>query len=80
MLAARIDDPNDLDKVRAFGVIDADYSEEADLHYSLSLDPFGSEVSTNAANAFNAASRVASRRTRSTTIIGWSTPPIRCSS
>ena len=55
MKAAGIDDPNDIDKVRALGVIDLPtIQKKLNLHYSLSLDLFGSEVSTNAANAFNA--------------------------
>src|SRR6202035_2394164 len=37
------------------GVIDLPtIQKKLNLHYSLSLDLFGSEVSTNAANAFNA--------------------------
>ena len=55
MKAAGIDDPNDVAKVRALGVIDLPtIQKKLNLHYSLSLDLFGSEVSTNAANAFNA--------------------------
>ena len=55
MKAAGIDDPYDIDKVRALGVIDLPtMQKKLNLHYSLSLDLFGSEVSTNAANAFNA--------------------------
>jgi benzoyl-CoA 2,3-dioxygenase component B len=55
MAAAGIEDPNDTDKVRALGVIDLPtIQKKLNLHYSLSLDLFGSEVSTNAANAFNA--------------------------
>src|SRR5438309_10296482 len=55
MAAAGIDDPYDLDHVRALGVIDLPtMQKKMNLHYSLSLDLFGSEVSTNAANAFNA--------------------------
>ena len=42
-------------KVRALGVIDLPtIQKKLNLHYTLSLDLFGSEVSTNAANAFNA--------------------------
>ena len=53
--AAGISDPNDIAKVRALGVIDLPtIQKKLNLHYSLSLDLFGSEVSTNAANAFNA--------------------------
>jgi benzoyl-CoA 2,3-dioxygenase component B len=55
MQAAGIEDPNDVDKVRGLGVIDLPtLQKKLNLHYSLSLDLFGSEVSTNAANAFNA--------------------------
>ena len=55
MKAAGIEDPNDIEKVRALGVIDLPtLKKKLNLHYTLSLDLFGSEVSTNAANAFNA--------------------------
>jgi benzoyl-CoA 2,3-dioxygenase component B len=55
MVAAGIEDPNDIARVRALGVIDLPtIQKKLNLHYSLSLDLFGSEVSTNAANAFNA--------------------------
>ena len=55
MKSAGIDDPNAVEKVRALGVIDLPtMQKKMNLHYSLSLDLFGSEVSTNAANAFNA--------------------------
>jgi benzoyl-CoA 2,3-dioxygenase component B len=48
-------DPNEIDKVRTLGVVDLPtIQKKVNLHYSLSLDLFGSEVSTNAANAFNA--------------------------
>ncbi|MEI7803785.1 MAG: benzoyl-CoA 2,3-epoxidase subunit BoxB [Hyphomicrobiales bacterium] len=54
MVAAGISDPNDVAKVRALGVIDMPtIQKKLNLHYSLALDLFGSEVSTNAANAFN---------------------------
>lgn len=50
-----IDDPYDIDRVRALGVIDLPtIQKKLNLHYSLSLDLFGQEVSTNAANAFTA--------------------------
>jgi len=50
-----IDDPYDIDKIRSFGVIDLPtIQKKLNLHYTLSLDLFGQEVSTNAANAFNA--------------------------
>ena len=52
---AGITDPYDIDKVRALGVIDLPtVQKKLNLHYSLSLDLFGSEISTNAANAFHA--------------------------
>ena len=55
MKAAGIEDANEIEKVRALGVIDLPtIQKKLNLHYSLSLDLFGSEVSTNAANAFNA--------------------------
>src|SRR5258708_38257179 len=51
---AGVSDPSDIAKVRALGVIDLPtIQKKLNLHYSLSLDLFGSEVSTNAANAFN---------------------------
>ena len=54
MNAAGIDDPYDIDKIRALGVIDLPtIQKKLNLHYTLSLDLFGQEVSTNAANAFN---------------------------
>jgi benzoyl-CoA 2,3-dioxygenase component B len=55
MNQAGIEDPYDIEAVRALGVIDLPtIQKKLNLHYSLSLDLFGSEVSTNAANAFNA--------------------------
>lgn len=50
-----IDDPTDVERVRALGVIDLPtLQRKANLHFSLTLDLFGNEISTNAANAFNA--------------------------
>src|SRR6201982_1352760 len=55
MKAAGIEDPSDIDKARDLGVIDLPtMQKKLNLHYSLSLDLFGSEVSTKAANAFHA--------------------------
>src|SRR6202000_2537379 len=55
MRAAGIDDPTDVERVRALGVIDLPtLQRKANLHFSLTLDLFGNEISTNAANAFNA--------------------------
>jgi benzoyl-CoA 2,3-dioxygenase component B len=54
MQAAGIEDANEIAKVRALGVIDLPtIQKKLNLHYTLSLDLFGSEVSTNAANSFN---------------------------
>jgi benzoyl-CoA 2,3-dioxygenase component B len=54
MKAAGISDANEVEKIRALGVIDLPtIQRKLNLHYSLSLDLFGSEVSTNAANAFS---------------------------
>jgi benzoyl-CoA 2,3-epoxidase subunit B len=55
MKAAGIEDPGKIGQVRALGVIDLPtIQKKLNLHYSLSLDLFGSEVSTNAASVFNA--------------------------
>ena len=54
MKTAGIDDPYEIEKIRSLGVIDLPtIQKKLNLHYSLSLDLFGQEVSTNAANAFN---------------------------
>ncbi len=54
MKAAGIENPYDIDRVRALGVVDLPtLQKKANLHFSLSLDLFGSEVSTNAANFYN---------------------------
>ena len=54
MNEAGIEDPFEIAKVRALGVIDLPtIQKKLNLHYTLSLDLFGQEVSTNAANAFN---------------------------
>ena len=55
MKAAGITDPTDIAAVRALGVIDLPtLQKKLNLHYSLTLDLFGSEISTNAANFYNA--------------------------
>lgn len=55
MKAAGISDPNEIAKIRALGVIDLPtIQKKLNLHYSLTLDLFGSEISTNAANFYNA--------------------------
>ena len=54
MRAAGIEDPEEIAGVRGLGVIDLPtLQKKLNLHYSLSLDLFGSEVSTNSANFFN---------------------------
>jgi benzoyl-CoA 2,3-dioxygenase component B len=55
MKQAGIDDPYAIERIRALGVIDLPtIQKKANLHFSLTLDLFGNEISTNAANAFNA--------------------------
>jgi benzoyl-CoA 2,3-dioxygenase component B len=55
MRDAGIDDPCDIERVRALGVIDLPtLQKKANLHASLTLDLFGGEISTNAANTFTA--------------------------
>ncbi len=55
MNKAGLSDPHDIGKVRDLNVIDLPtIQKKLNLHYTLSLDLFGQEVSTNAANAFNA--------------------------
>lgn len=54
MKSGDIEDPYDIEAVRALGVIDLPtIQKKANLHFSLTLDLFGSEISTNAANAFH---------------------------
>src|SRR5919112_1602503 len=55
MVQAGIKDADDIAAVRKLGVIDLPtIQKKANLHFSLSLDLFGNEISTNAANAFHA--------------------------
>jgi benzoyl-CoA 2,3-dioxygenase component B len=55
MKTAGITDPYDIERVRALGLIDLPtLQKKANLHFSLTLDLFGNEISTNAANSFNA--------------------------
>lgn len=50
-----ITDPYDIQAVRELGVIDLPtMQKKTNFHYSVTLDLFGSEISTNGANAFNA--------------------------
>src|SRR5438105_6051300 len=54
MKKAGITDPSDTDAVRRLGVIDLPtIQRKLNLHFSLTLDLFGNEISTNAANAFH---------------------------
>jgi benzoyl-CoA 2,3-dioxygenase component B len=65
MAAAGLVDAGDTAAVRALGVIDLPtIQRKINLHYSLSLDLFGSEVSTNAANAYNAGLKGRHRETK----------------
>jgi benzoyl-CoA 2,3-dioxygenase component B len=55
MKKAGIADPYDTAAVRKLGVIDLPtIQRKLNLHFSLTLDLFGNEISTNAANAFHA--------------------------
>ena len=52
MVKAGISDPFEIEKIRKLGVIDLPtIQKKINLHFTLSLDLFGSEISTNAANA-----------------------------
>jgi benzoyl-CoA 2,3-epoxidase subunit B len=54
MREAGIADPTDVERVRKLGVIDLPLMQKKiNLHFSLTLDLFGNEMSTNAANAFS---------------------------
>ena len=55
MNEAGIIDPYDVENIRKLGVIDLPaIQRKANLHFALTLDLFGNELSTNAGNAFNA--------------------------
>ena len=55
MNEAGITDPYDVENIRKLGVIDLPaIQRKANLHFALTLDLFGNELSTNAGNAFNA--------------------------
>jgi benzoyl-CoA 2,3-dioxygenase component B len=54
MQEGKVDDPYDVARVRKLGVIDLPtLQKKASLHFSLTLDLFGNEISTNAANAYH---------------------------
>ena len=60
-----ITDPHDIGAVRELGVIDLPtIQKKINFHYSVTLDLFGSEISTNAANAFNASLKGRFRETQ----------------
>lgn len=55
MTEAGITDPYNVDAIRALGVIDLPTLQRyVNFHFTVSMDLFGQETSTNAANAFNA--------------------------
>ena len=55
MKAAGITDPYDVEAVRKLGVIDLPLiQKKLHMHYPLTLDLFGAEISTNSANYYNA--------------------------
>ena len=55
MKAAGIEDPYDVQRIRALGVIDLPLiQKKLNMHYPLTLDLFGAEISTNSANYYNA--------------------------
>ncbi|MCI2975394.1 MAG: benzoyl-CoA 2,3-epoxidase subunit BoxB [Ferrimicrobium sp.] len=55
MIAAHIDDPTDVERIRSLNVIDLPTLQRyLNFHFSVSLDLFGAEASSNAANAFAA--------------------------
>ena len=55
MAKAGIKDPNDVEAVRSLGVVDLPLLQrKANFHMSVTRDLFGSEVSSNAAEAFSA--------------------------
>ncbi|MGI9482762.1 MAG: benzoyl-CoA 2,3-epoxidase subunit BoxB [Hyphomicrobiales bacterium] len=65
MKEAGIADPTDVEKVRALGVIDLPtLQKKINLHYSLTVDLFGSEISTNAANYFTSGLKGRFKETR----------------
>src|SRR5476651_693386 len=55
MVKAGIKDPNEVEALRKLGVVDLPLLQrKLNFHASVTRDLFGSEISTNAANAFNA--------------------------
>jgi benzoyl-CoA 2,3-dioxygenase component B len=82
MAAAGIAEPTDAAAIRAQGVIDLPLVQrKINLHYSLTLDLFGNEISTNAANAFNAGIKGRYREDRLAddhTLLSDTYPVLRC--
>lgn len=82
MRDAGIDDPYDQAAVRKLGVIDLPtIQKKMNLHFSLTLDLFGNEISTNAANAFNAGIKGRYREDKiedDHDLIGATYPVLRC--
>ncbi len=65
MNRAGITDPYDTESIRALGVIDLPLIQrKANFHISITRDLFGSEISTNGANSFNAGLKGRFRETR----------------
>lgn len=60
-----ITDPYEIENIRSQGVIDLPLiQKKINFHFSVTLDLFGSEVSTNASNAFNAGIKGRYRETK----------------
>jgi benzoyl-CoA 2,3-dioxygenase component B len=82
MRDAGISDPEDVAAVRALGVIDLPtIQRKINLHFSLTLDLFGNEISTNAANAFNSGLKGRYREDKLTddhALTGDTYPVLRC--
>ena len=55
MIEHGISDPDDIEGVRKYGAVDLPtIQKKINFHVSVTLDLFGAEISTNAANSFNA--------------------------
>lgn len=65
MVEAGISDPSDIEAVRALGVIDLPtIQKKINFHFTVSLDLFGSEISSNAAIAFTSGVKGRLRETK----------------
>ena len=82
MVKAGISDPFDTAAIRALGVIDLPaIQRKINLHYPLTLDLFGNEISTNAANAFNSGLKGRYREDKLADdheLLGSTYPVLRC--